>query len=114
MAHGLFMSGRRRPTIGALYVAAVGVLAGLMLLLVTTGLASPIAVGLVAVPLGPIGIVVAALALPVLSTTPSGALAVLILATALAIAAVNVMLAATASWFARARLDGIREQILVR
>jgi hypothetical protein len=59
MTQGLFMTGRRRPTLGALYVVAVGVFAVLLLALVTTGLASPVAVVLVAVPLGPLGIVAA-------------------------------------------------------
>ena len=114
MSSGLFVTKRRRPTIGALYVAAVGAFAVLLLALVTTGLASPVAVVLVAVPLGPLGIVAAALSLPVLATTPSVPLAVLILAFALAIAAVNVMLAATASFFATSRLGRIREHTLVR
>jgi hypothetical protein len=114
MTQGLFMTGRRRPTLGALYVVAVGVFAVLLLALVTTGLASPVAVVLVAVPLGPLGIVAAALSLPVLATTPSTAIAVLVLAVALAIAAVNVMLAAGASYLATSRVDRLREHALVR
>jgi hypothetical protein len=113
MTHGLLMTGRRRPTLGALYVAAVGAFAVLLLALVTSGLASPIALVVVAVPLGPLGIVAAALAMPVLATTPSVALAVLVLAVTLAIAAVNVMLAVTASYFATSRLDRIREHALL-
>jgi hypothetical protein len=114
MTHGPLMTGRRRPTLGALYVAAVGVFAVLLLLLVTTGLASPVAVVLVAVPLGPIGIVAGALALPALGSTPSVALAGLLLAGSLAIAAVNVMLGAVIAWFATTRVDRIREHALVR
>lgn len=114
MTQGLFVTGRRRPTLGALYVAAVGAFAVLILALVTSGLASPLAVVLVAVPLGPIGIVAAALSLPALTTTPSVAVAVLVLAAALAVAAINVVLAATASYFATSRLDRIREDALIR
>jgi hypothetical protein len=114
MTHGLFVTGRRRPTLGALYVAAVGAFAVLILALVAAGLASPLAVVLVAVPLGPIGIVAAALSLPALTTAPSVALAALVLAAALTVAAINVLLAATASYFATRSPDRIREDLLVR
>lgn len=114
MTQGLLVTGRRRPTLGALYVAAVGAFAVLLLALVTSGLASPVAVVLVAVPLGPLGIVAAAIALPVLGTTPSVALAVLVLAGTLAIAVVNVMIGAVIAWFATGRLDRIREHALAR
>ncbi|GAA2752560.1 hypothetical protein [Amnibacterium kyonggiense] len=114
MTRGLFVTGRRRPTLGALYVAAVGAFAVLLLALVGAGLASPVAVIIVAVPLGPIGVVAAALALPVLGAIPSPPVAVLILAAVLAIAAANVMLAAAASFVAAARLDRLREHALVR
>ena len=114
MTPGLFVTGRRRPTLGALYVAAVGAFAVLMLALVTTGLASPLAMVLVAVPLGPIGIVAAAVSLPALTTTPSVAVALLVLAAALAVAAINVVLAATVSYFATISLDGVREDPLTR
>ncbi|MBW4041943.1 MAG: hypothetical protein HIU86_07415 [Acidobacteria bacterium] len=114
MTHGLFMTGRRRPTLGALYVAAVGAFTLLVLALVVSGLASPLAVVLVAVPLGPIGVVAAALSLPALTTPPSAALAVLVLAAALAVATINVMLAATASYVASTRLDEIRGHGLLR
>jgi hypothetical protein len=114
MTQGLLVTGRRRPTLGALYVAAVGVFAVLLLALSMTGLASPVAVVIVAVPLGPLGLVAAALALPALSTTPSLALAVLVLAGTLAIAAANVMIGAVIAWFATGRLDRIREHALAR
>jgi hypothetical protein len=50
----------------------------------------------------------------VLTGTPSIALATLVLATALAIAAVNVMIAATIAFVASSRVDQIRAHLLVR
>ncbi|WP_375407018.1 hypothetical protein [uncultured Amnibacterium sp.] len=113
MTNGVFMTGRRRPTLGALYVSAVGAFAVLLLALVASGLASPMAVALVAVPLGPLGIAAAALSLPALSTPPSIALAVLVLAVTLAVGAVNVMVAAAIAYAASTRVEQIREQALV-
>lgn len=114
MTQGLFVTGRRRPTLGALYVAAVGAFAVLLLALVTSGIAAPLAVVLVAVPLGPLGVVAAALALPLFTTAPSVPLAVLVLAAALAIAVVNVMLAATVSFIAGRRVETLQEHALTR
>jgi hypothetical protein len=114
MSKALFVTRRRRPTIGALYASAVGLLAVLLLALAETGLVDPIAVAVVAVPLGPIGIVVAALALPVLSGPASPALAGIVLAVVLAVAALNVMIGATIASIASRRLDRIAEHALVR
>ena len=61
---GLFVTGRRRPTLGALYVAAVGVFAVLLLCSVTAGSRARSPSCSSAIPLGPLGIVAAALALP--------------------------------------------------
>jgi hypothetical protein len=104
MTTGLFLSRRRRPTLGALYVAAVGLFAVLLLALTVDGLADPIAIAIVAVPLGPIGIVAAALALPALSGPPSLALAGIFLAAVLAIAAINVLFAAAIAFAADGRI----------
>ncbi|GAA4735793.1 hypothetical protein GCM10025783_02210 [Amnibacterium soli] len=94
MTAGLLVPHRRRPTIGALYVGAVAAFAVLMLVLVAAGLVQPLAVAVVAVPLGPIGVLAAAFALPALQGPPSLALGAIVLAAVLAVAAVNVLLAA--------------------
>jgi hypothetical protein len=103
MTAGLLVPHRRRPTIGALYVGAVAAFAVLMLVLAAAGLVRPLAVAVIAVPLGPIGILAAAFALPALQGPPSLALAAIVLAAVLAIAAVNVLIAATLAWVAARR-----------
>lgn len=114
MSRGLFVTTRRRPTLGALYVSAVGAFAVLLLALASGGFVHPVAVAIIAVPLGPIGIVVAALALPLLAGPPSVALAAIVLAAVLAVAVVNVMIAASIAFVATRRLDDIREHVLAR
>jgi len=103
MTAGLLVPRRRRPTIGALYVGAVAAFAVLMLVLAAAGLVRPLALAVIAVPLGPIGILVAAFALPALQGPPSLALAATVLAAVLAIGAVNVLVAATLAWLAARR-----------
>lgn len=94
MTAGLLLPHRRRPTVGALYTGAVGAFAVLILALVATGAMRPLGVAVIAVPLGPLGVLAAALAMPVLSEPPSLALSAAVLAAVLVIAAVNVLLAA--------------------
>jgi hypothetical protein len=84
---------RRRPTPGALYTAGVVAFATLVLLLTGAGLMDPVAITLIGVPLGPIGVVVAALAMPAFTGVPSPALAALVVAGTLAVAVVNVLAA---------------------
>ena len=103
MTAGLLVPPRRRPTVGALYVGAVAAFAVLMLALAASGVVRPLAVAVIAVPLGPIGILAAAFALPALTGPPSLALAALVLASALAIAVINVMIAATLAFVAARR-----------
>jgi len=82
---------RRRPTPGALYVLGVAAFAVLLLVLAAAGAVDPVAVVLAGVPLGPLGVVAAALAMPVFTGTVTLPVAGLVLASVLAIAAVNVM-----------------------
>lgn len=84
---------RRRPTPGALYVGGVAVFALLVLALTGARAMDPVAVALIGVPLGPLGVIAAAIALPLFAAPPSLPLAALIVAGALAIAVVNVLVA---------------------
>lgn len=105
MTTGLLHPSLRRPlpTPGALYVVGVVLFALLLLVLVGAGLMDPVAVALVGVPLGPLGVVAAAAALPAFTTTPSLAVGALVLAAVLAIAAVNVLAVAIVSAVASGR-----------
>ena len=82
---------QRRPTPGALYVLGVAAFAVLLLVLVGAGAVDPVAVVLAGVPLGPLGVVAAAFAMPVFTGTVTLPVAAIVLAAVLAIAAVNVM-----------------------
>jgi hypothetical protein len=84
---------RRRPTPGLLYVAGVAVFSLLILALTGAHAMDPVAVALIGVPLGPIGVVAAAVALPAFATAPTVAVALLVLISALVIAVVNVLVA---------------------
>ncbi|MGN6445119.1 hypothetical protein [Amnibacterium sp.] len=94
MTAGLLVRSTRRPTPGAIYVAAVAGFAVLLLALAASGLADPAAVALAGVPLGPLGVIAAASALPVLTAPPTPAVAALVIAAVLLIGAVNVLVAA--------------------
>lgn len=106
MAAGLLVPLRRRPTVGAIYVGAVAGFAVLMLTLAATGVAQPLALAVIAVPLGPLGVLAAAFALPALTGPPSPAIAALVLAAALAIATLNVMIASALASLAAGRAAG--------
>jgi len=103
MTVGLRIPHRRRPTPGALYVAGTAGFAVLLLALVTARLVDPAAIALIGVPLGPAGVVAAALALPAFAAPPSLALSVLVVAAALAIGVVNVLLVTAIGWIAAGR-----------
>ncbi|MGT2426401.1 hypothetical protein [Amnibacterium kyonggiense] len=94
---------RRRPTPGALYVAGVAAFAIAALLVVAAGGMTPPALAVIGVPLGPLGVVAAVAALPELTAPPSPAVALLVLASAMAIAVVNVLVAALVSRAATGR-----------
>jgi len=93
MTAGLPIALRRRPTPGALYVGGVAAFALLILVFVAAGGMTPVALALIGVPLGPVGVVVAAMALPAFAAPPSLPVALLVLAAAIAVAAVNVLVA---------------------
>lgn len=82
---------RRRPTPGALYVLAAAGFAVLLLLLVAARAVDPTALALAGVPLGPLGVAAAAIALPAFTGPVPLPVAGLVLAAVLAIAAVNVL-----------------------
>ena len=91
MTAGLLVPIRRRPTPGVLYVGGVAVFAVLVLLFTAMHGMTPSAVALIGIPLGPLGVVAAAIALPVFTTVPSLATAAIVLAAAMSIAVVNVL-----------------------
>ena len=103
MTAGVLLPARRRPTPGALYATGIAAFAVLLLVLVSVRLVDPVAVALIGVPLGPIGVVVAAIALPVFTAPLTLPVAMLVIVAALAIAVVNVLVASLIAFVASGR-----------